>query len=248
MIRDSTPALWAPDPLAAVVAYIDDFRGDCGAAIDGAPIISFQTWCGSLGNVPVLVTVGSPRARGMLAERVHAAGGRFAPPYGITSPAARNVIVGEGSAIMAYVPIGASTVIGRHVQIMPLASIDGECAIGDFTTICQSATIYGRVVVEEGVFVGVGARIVNETDDPLSIGAGANPLDRSLPGSRPRNGGHSPRHAGLEPGAHSVPSRSTARRCHAKRLLRISRRSTPTTGIPIVGKSSARLKRGWAIC
>ena len=99
MIRDSTPALWAPDPLAAVVAYIDyidDFRGDRGAAIDSAPIISFQTWRGSLGDVPVLVTVGNPLARKMLAERVHAAGGRFAPPCGITSPAARDVIMGEG--------------------------------------------------------------------------------------------------------------------------------------------------------
>jgi len=73
---------------------------------------------------------------------------------------------------MAYVSVGASTVIGRHVQIMPLASIDGECAIGDFTTICQSATIYGRVVVEEGVFVGVGARNVNASSrrGPTPVG------------------------------------------------------------------------------
>jgi UDP-3-O-[3-hydroxymyristoyl] glucosamine N-acyltransferase len=50
-------------------------------------------------------------------------------------------------------------VIGRHVQIMPLASIDAECVIGDYATICPSSTIWRRVIVEDGVFVGVGARV-----------------------------------------------------------------------------------------
>jgi sugar O-acyltransferase (sialic acid O-acetyltransferase NeuD family) len=128
---------------------------------------------GPLGDVPIFVTVGSPAARRTLVERVRAAGGRFAPAYHIPGPAARNVMVGEGTAIMAYVSIGASAVIGRHVQIMPLSSIDGECTIGDFTTVAQMAAISGRVVVAEGVFVGVGARIVNELDEPLTIGTGA---------------------------------------------------------------------------
>lgn len=173
MIRDVTPALWAPDPLATVVAYIDDFRGDYGDTIDGMPIISFDVWRCSMGSVPVFVTVGSPLARRALVERVRAAGGRFSPSYHIPTPIARNADVGEGTAIMAYVSIGASTVIGRHVQIMPLSWIDGECFIGDYTTIAQMAAIVGRVVVEEAVFVGVGARIVNESDEPLVIGAGA---------------------------------------------------------------------------
>jgi sugar O-acyltransferase (sialic acid O-acetyltransferase NeuD family) len=172
-IRDATPALWEPDPLATVVAYIDDFRGDRDEAIDGSPIISFETWRRSLGNVPVLVTVGSPQARRMLAKRVSVAGGRFASLFRIANPIARNVIAGEGTAIMAYVSIGASTVIGRHVQILPLATIDGGCMIGDYAMICPTAAICGRVIVEEGVFIGVGARIVNESDHPLTIGAEA---------------------------------------------------------------------------
>jgi len=171
-IRDATPALWGPDAVGVVAAYIDDFRGDRGEAIDGSPIVSFETWRVSLREVPVFVTVGSPPARRMLVERVCAVGGRFASLYRITSPIARDVIVGAGSAILDYVSIGTSTVIGRHVHILPLASIDAECAIGDFTSICPSSTIYGRVVVEDGVFVGAGARIVNESDEPLTIGAG----------------------------------------------------------------------------
>jgi sugar O-acyltransferase (sialic acid O-acetyltransferase NeuD family) len=172
-VRDITPAMWAPDPVAVVVAYIDDFRGDCGEAIDGAPIISFQTWQTTLGDVPIFISVGKSSARRMLAERVSAAGGRFASLFRIANPIAPNVIVGEGTAIMAYASVGASTVIGRHVQIMPLASIDGECVIGDFATLCPSSTVYGRVVVEDGVFIGAGARIVNDSDSILTVRTGA---------------------------------------------------------------------------
>jgi hypothetical protein len=78
-IRDATPALWMPGELARVVAYIDDFRGDRAEAHDGAPIISFETWRTTLMGAPVLITVGDPRARRMLAERISAAGGPLRP-------------------------------------------------------------------------------------------------------------------------------------------------------------------------
>ena len=60
-----------------------------------------------------------------------AAGGHFATLYHTTGPIARDVIVGEGTVFGALISIGASTVIGRHIQIMPLASIDGGCVIGE---------------------------------------------------------------------------------------------------------------------
>ncbi len=164
---------WEPQPPAAVVAYIDDFRGDAGVAIDDVPIVSFPTWRASLRDIPIFVIIGSPSARRTLVERVSGAGGRFASFYRIESPIARDVVVGEGTMILPYASIGASTVLGRHVHVMPLVSIDANCRIGDFTTLCPSSTVYGRVVVEDGVFIGVGARIVNESDDILTVGAGA---------------------------------------------------------------------------
>jgi sugar O-acyltransferase (sialic acid O-acetyltransferase NeuD family) len=164
---------WEPQPLATVVAYIDDFRGDGGETIDGVPIVSFATWRASLRDIPIFVIIGRPSARRTLVECVSEAGGRFASFYRVASPIARDVVVGEGTMILPYATIGASTVLGRHVHVMPLVSIDAECTIGDFTTLCPSSTIHGRVVIEEGVFIGVGARIVNDCDDILTVGAGA---------------------------------------------------------------------------
>lgn len=164
---------WVPEPLATVVAYIDDVRGDNGSSIGTAPVISFDTWATRHRDTPIFVTIGDPIGRRKLVERISAAGGRFSSFYRNAGPVARDVIVGTDTMILAYSSVGAGTVIGDHVHVMPLCSIDAGCTIGDFTTLCPMAAISGRVVIEEGVFVGVGARIANESDDVMTIGAGA---------------------------------------------------------------------------
>ena len=164
---------WVPEPLATVVAYIDDVRGDDGLAIGLAPVISLHTWAASYRDVPIFITIGNPAARRKLAERVQAAGGCFSSFYRIAGLVARDIVVGTDSMILAYSSVGTGTVIGNHVHVMPLCSIDAGCTIGDFTTLCPMAAISGRVAIGEGVFIGVGARIANESDELLTIGAGA---------------------------------------------------------------------------
>jgi sugar O-acyltransferase (sialic acid O-acetyltransferase NeuD family) len=165
---------WVPKPLATVVAYIDDVRGDNGEAIGAAPVISFETWAREYADTPIFVTIGNPADRRRLVERISAAGGRFSSFYRFNNgPVAHDVVVGTDSMILAYSSVGAGTVIGNHVHVMPLCSIDAGCTIGDFTTLCPMAAVSGPVAIGEGVFIGVGARIANESGELLTIGAGA---------------------------------------------------------------------------
>jgi len=164
---------WIPDPLARVVAYIDDDRGEDRLSIAGAPIISFDTWKSTYPEIPMFVTIGNPASRRKLVDRVRAAGGRFSSFYRSAGNVARDIVVGEGTMILDYANVGAGTTLGNHVHVMPLASIDENCTVGDFTTFCPMSAVSGHVVIEEGVFIGVGARIVNQTDEVMTIGVGA---------------------------------------------------------------------------
>ena len=164
---------WVPEPLARIVGYIDDFRGDDGSQIGEAAVMSFATWAATMQEIPVLVTPGKPAHKRKLVERISAAGGRFSSLYRIARPTSGEIVIGDGTMIFAFVTIGAGTTIGQHVHIMPLASIDAGCTIGDFCTVAAMSVVYGRVIIEPGVFVGVGARIVNESHDVMTIGAGA---------------------------------------------------------------------------
>ena len=157
-----------------VVAYIDDFVGDQGRQLGGAPVIGFETWRRSFRDHPCVVAVGDPAQRQRLADRVAGAGGTFATIYRTGGPVSAHITVGEGSIIGLPSYVGPLTAIGRHVRVMPMAVIGHDVALGDCVTVCSSASIAGYVMIEAGSFIGAGAVVVNGTaGQPVRIGRGA---------------------------------------------------------------------------
>ena len=70
--------------------------------------------------------------------------------------------------------IAPNTMIGKHVQAMPMCVIGHDVVIKDYVTLCPSCTVSGYVVIEEEVFVVAGSTIVNgRVGKPLNVGFGA---------------------------------------------------------------------------
>jgi sugar O-acyltransferase (sialic acid O-acetyltransferase NeuD family) len=158
----------------AVSAYIDDFAGDQGRVLGAAPVIGFETWRSHHLDTPCIIAVGDPEARRRLAGRIAEAGGTFATIFRALGAVSPNIEVGEGSIIGFPAYVGPLTTIGRHVRVMPMAVIGHDVMLGDFVTVCSSASVAGYVVIEEGSFIGAGAVIVNGSlARPLRIGRGA---------------------------------------------------------------------------
>ncbi len=154
-----------------IVGYIDDFQP--GGTIDGAPVVDFAQWRARWLDVPVMITIGEPGARRVLAEKIEAAGGRFVSIVGDWPSIADDFVYGEGCFTGGPNYIGPNVVIGRHVQMQPMTTIAHDCRVGDFSTICTS-NIAGWVLIGAEVFVGVGVCIVNGTEArPIRIGRGA---------------------------------------------------------------------------
>lgn len=122
------------------------------------------------------IGVGHPRARASIA-RSHT--NCFFVP--LVHPSAsfgvgqrEKVELTQGSIVAAGVRLTNNISIGQHVVINLNATVGHDVKIGDFSALMPNVSISGNVILEEGVYVGVGASTVNGTPErPLIIGAGA---------------------------------------------------------------------------
>jgi sugar O-acyltransferase (sialic acid O-acetyltransferase NeuD family) len=163
-----------PQPLCEPAAYIDDFRGGSGQRLNDIPIISFDEWKSDFLDLPCFVTVGDPKARRRLADSILRAGGSFAcfhdPRFHEHFP---GVSIDTGTVVFIPTFIAPNTLVGKHVQVMPMCVIGHDVTIGDYVTLCPSCTVSGYVTIEQEVFVGAGATIVNgRLGKPLIVGSG----------------------------------------------------------------------------
>jgi len=93
-----------------------------------------------------------------------------------------NVLIGEGSVIMAGAIVNPAANIGRHIIVNTKASVDHDAQIGDFTSIAPGATLGGNVGVGEHTAIGLGANVIHGVTigKHTVVGAGAL-VNKALP-------------------------------------------------------------------
>lgn len=70
---------------------------------------------------------------------------------------ADDVVIGEGTVIMAGAVVQPGCIIGKHVILNTGCTIDHGCVIGDYAHIAPGAHLCGDVRVGEGALMGVGS-------------------------------------------------------------------------------------------
>lgn len=68
--------------------------------------------------------------------------------------------IGKGSLICAGAAVQPDAVIGDHVIVNTGAVIEHDCRVGDFSHIGPTGCLGGGAAVQEGTFVGLGAKII----------------------------------------------------------------------------------------
>jgi acetyltransferase EpsM len=121
-----------------------------------------------------VIAVGDGQARRRLVGELEDLGATFLSVISPHANVAPSTCVGVGAVIYPFSYVGPSTRIGEHVQINAGCSISHDCDVGSFVTLSPGVRIAGHVVVQEGVFFGVGASVINGSRDrKLVIGSGA---------------------------------------------------------------------------
>jgi sugar O-acyltransferase (sialic acid O-acetyltransferase NeuD family) len=123
-------------------------------------------------DVDLAIGVGSvsqPRLRFTLYERYRALGYRYATIVHPGAIVGREVVLEEGSQIMAGAVVQPGSRIGTNAIINTRASVDHDCQVGAHSHIAPGVTLSGGVSIGESCHVGTGATVIQG----IQIGAGA---------------------------------------------------------------------------
>ncbi len=162
-----------------VLGFVDSNPALHGRRVDGLEVLGPPEMLTSLhkrhGVSRTIVGVGNNGARRALAEQVQSWGFSLVNAIHPSANLAGNVTLGQNLVIAAGALVCAHCQIGDSAILNTGCIIDHESWIGTATHICPGARLAGRVAVESGAFVGIGATIIQglRIGYESTIGAGA---------------------------------------------------------------------------
>jgi len=166
------------------IGYFDDGK-EKGMIINNYPILGnlndLNNW---KENIGIVLAIGNPRIKKTIIEKITNKNISFPVlihPNVIIGDMQFNHI-GEGSIICAGTIITVNIEIGKHVILNLSCTVGHDSVIGDYSSFMPTVNISGEVNIENGVYVGTGAKIINQLTigEYTTIGAGA-VVAKSLP-------------------------------------------------------------------
>jgi sugar O-acyltransferase (sialic acid O-acetyltransferase NeuD family) len=164
-----------------LVALIDN--KNVSPPIPGIAVLAGETglneWLTRRGSVDGLyfaVAVGAPgRDRLILMEKLESRG--IVPLTIVHRSAfvAEDAILGDACQILAQAAICAHARLGRCVIVNTAASVDHDCVVEDGVHVAPGARLLGEVMVAPGAFIGAGAVVLPRLriGEDAIVGAGA---------------------------------------------------------------------------
>ncbi len=176
MMRDANVAagkeLWRP------AGFLDDNPKRHNTEYYGLPILGALDEASRFSDAYFINAIGSTKSAALkseLIERVGAPLDRFVTLVHSSAYVSPSAKIGPGSAITQNCVVLANVTIGKHVKMLPMATISYGCDIGDYTTIAGGAVLASDVKVGSSAYVGANSAIREflKIGDKAIIGMGA---------------------------------------------------------------------------
>lgn len=147
-----------------VIGFLDNNDAIHGRRVDGIPVLGrideLSRHAGEQGTDGVIVAIGDNGVRRGLARTVDAAGLELISAVHPSATLARSATVGRNAVIAAGAVVCAHCQIGNSVILNTGCIIDHYTVVGEGSHVCPGVRVAGRVNIEPGVFVGIGATVV----------------------------------------------------------------------------------------
>jgi sugar O-acyltransferase (sialic acid O-acetyltransferase NeuD family) len=161
----------------ALRGFVDDHRSPCEAAFAEYPIPILSTVDNyhPLPDDQVIIAIGEPKERLLMAERLRDKGVRFFSFIHPMSVIASDAQIGVGVIIYPFCLISANTRISDFVVINTHSGAGHDVLIGEGSVVCAHADLTGWVEIGKGVLVGSHSSIIPKVKvgNFARIGAGS---------------------------------------------------------------------------
>lgn len=126
-------------------------------------------------NIEFFVSIGNFEHRKRIQEKIKNAGGLITTLIHPKATISEDVLIGDGTVVMAGTVINPGTKIGKGVIINTSSSVDHDCSIGAYSHVSVGVHLSGTVCVGGYSWIGAGAVISNNVNicSDVVIGAGA---------------------------------------------------------------------------
>jgi len=129
--------------------------------------------------------LGSPAARAQCVALLAARGARFLTLVHPTAQVGRNVHLGEGVVLLAWVVLTCDIEVGAHTVFLSFSGAGHDARIGGCCQISGGCDIMGYVRIGSRVLMGSGAMVLPkvEVGDDAIVGSGSVVMNRVKPGT-----------------------------------------------------------------
>lgn len=142
-----------------LVAYFDDNQDL--SIINGVPVSSYHESIEQQGKL--IIGIGNNEIRRNISKYIVHEFGTIVHPK---ATVAADVVIGEGSIILAGAVIQSGAIIGKHVVINANVTVDHDVVIGDFCSVYPNSYIGGGAKIGKGVSIEGCSNVARLTEIP----------------------------------------------------------------------------------
>lgn len=165
-----------------VIGFFDD-NNSLGQVINGTPYLgSIDDLLNFKDDISIAVGIGVPEVKTKVIQKLKSKNFDYPKLIHPNVIIGDEVKVGKGTIVCAGTIITCNIVVENFVTINLLCTVGHDTIIRSYSSFMPSVNISGEVEIEESVYVGTGAKIINQLriGKNTIVGAGA-VVSKSLP-------------------------------------------------------------------
>jgi len=173
--------------LARVAFVCDDAKEKNGTRLLGYPVGGREELLARRGETSAgVVGIGDNTVRERIARWLTENGCSLVRVVHPSASIGRDVVIGDGTMVMAGCVVNTGTRLGRNVIVNTGATVDHDCEVGDGVHIGPGSHVCGHVMVGARTLLGAGTTVIPTVriGSGALVGAGSTVLDDIPDGAR----------------------------------------------------------------